>query len=644
MKVVVLGDVGTAMEYHAGDDAMFDSAIEHIRLMGSVEVTAISDEPSLISRRYGVHAISAFGFAPGPGSAAAARRERRLEEILNPDEDPGVWAEPSAESGVAAAAIRAADGLIITGGGNLCSAWPDRVFERAAALRVAEMAGVPAVLTSQTMGPMLSARETAILVASSAAVRMVGLRESRSLRLAANLWPSTPRRLQVDDAIDLPEGQVDHFDNDHLLADGFVALTVHPLGQSLFGDRLLVGLSQLVRHIWRRTGLPVAFLPHVGRFDGESAGDVEVGRALSQLVGHGPNFVLCPVLPARQLASLTRRASAIVSTRYHPIVFGLAGGSPCLGLYQDLYTETKITGALQHAGLQAWRLPVDSLTTGLPTEAFDELWRRRDELSDHIAEVTPGWLRGQDRHWAELWDAIADPSRARPVVPATEHVDMSGPRPDEASIGPLNQIMAHHHEQASENELQWRNAFSEAEEYALDLEVTLSERTKELSALRIHLEAVDDDRQIAARALETVWARVDELEARLVQANDARASAAADAIGRADEAMRSEASARAARAMVAELQSRVADVRTEILASKESAAVANSEKDALLATKTFRWLRPFRQCYGALLRVVSRSARRRRCRPPTGVPCCRAEQLRRPVGNTARRQGPVRRP
>ena len=62
-------------------------------------------------------------------------------------------------------------------------------------------------MTGQTIGPDLRAREMALLADALDGARLVGLRERGSLRLTSTLLPtSTPRRLQLDDAANLPEG------------------------------------------------------------------------------------------------------------------------------------------------------------------------------------------------------------------------------------------------------------------------------------------------------------------------------------------------------------------------------------------------------------------------------------------------------
>ena len=97
---------------------------------------------------------------------------------------------------------------------------------------------------------------------------------------------------------------------------------------------------------------------------------------------------IAPVLPASQALWLTQRASLIISTRYHPIVFGLAGGVPAIGIWSDEYTRRKLQGALIHVGRSADALQLDSALAGqLVTKAL-ALWRMRSsigaELQNHI--------------------------------------------------------------------------------------------------------------------------------------------------------------------------------------------------------------------------------------------------------------------
>ena len=55
-------------------------------------------------------------------------------------------------------AIATMDAVVVSGGGNLNSRYGWLLYERAAAVRAAEHAGVPVYVTGQSLGPVLNPR------------------------------------------------------------------------------------------------------------------------------------------------------------------------------------------------------------------------------------------------------------------------------------------------------------------------------------------------------------------------------------------------------------------------------------------------------------------------------------------------------
>ena len=633
MRIVLLADVGGSDGYHAGDEAMLDAAIDQLQRRGDPDITVISAEPAATSKRYSVGAVGRIQFADR-SAQAAGRQDRRLAAVLALGESRdgarrGAEEELEATGGPGGAGavvetIAGADALIIAGGGNLSSTWPEHLYERVAAMTLARRHRVPIVVTSQTIGPALSSRERSLLAESLGAVRLLGLREQASLRLAADLLPpSTPRRLPFDDAVGLPDADVPSFAGDDRIGDGFVALTVNPLGDGPKALAALDGLVTLIRHIHERTGLTIAFLPHFGRWEGPASGDVAVGEWLVDRLGQDRELVVCPLLPARQLASLTRRATAIVSTRYHPIVFGLAAAVPCLAVYQDQYTSTKLVGALAHAGLPKWRLPVESLVTDLPGEVFDELWSRRDELTEHLQAVTAPWEGLQDQHWDEVWEAVTRPARALAVEGRTVGLAPPEVEPKLAGLLALNGVTDGHHSEMAASVAERQVASIEVEQQTADLRDALLARVAESEGLRSHLDDVRREGEIAARAraLAVASADVDGLHARVADVDLLRATVEASNIQLLDELRVAERSARAARRLVMQSRRRIdiADARlaataaalAEIEALREElqtrlatiSAQADEQRTliaAIYATRTMRWSHGPREVYRRL--------------------------------------------
>jgi hypothetical protein len=369
-------------------------------------------------------------------------------------------------------------------------------------------------------------------------------------------------------------------------------------------------------------------------------GDVAVAEALKERLGGDDELVLCPLLPARQLVALARRAGAIISTRYHPIVFGLAGGVPCLAVYQDHYTSVKLTGALAHAGLSGWSVPLEALATDLPGDVFDELWTRRAELREHLATVTEEWPRAQHDHWDEVWSSLVDPALALPIRPGEARL----PRPLEpelAQLATLNAVAAKYMSASEVAESRSREMLLEAEHYAIDLQSALSAKSADLDALHAYLDDVQQDREVAQEGLAVAYTRIDLLHAQLAELDLRRATVEADNIALLDDIRLAEHSAESARTLVAQSRQKVAQLRDEAAQLRDEAARAGQQAarsceelvaaqselsaaqialvscearadqqsaliEAIDATKIMRWTRRLRNVYASSRRLLGR--------------------------------------
>lgn len=179
MRLVMIGDVGVVDDMvHIGDEAMFEAAVEELADRG-VEVTGVSSAPADTAARYGVEAVHRIRF-DGLDRAAS---ESRLAAVVA----GGADLAPDDTAHAVISAVAAADGVIIAGGGNLASTWPLHVYERAALAGLAERTGTPLVVTGQTFGPHLVGRDRELVSSLLRSARRVGVRETASQRLAAEL-------------------------------------------------------------------------------------------------------------------------------------------------------------------------------------------------------------------------------------------------------------------------------------------------------------------------------------------------------------------------------------------------------------------------------------------------------------------------
>lgn len=546
-RVVVIGDVG-GPGYHAGDEALLDVALSELRARGYSDIVVVSKDAIDTAGRYGVSSIAGFGFSSVVGPAGDHERELRLQRVVDGVADDSRAVELREVMSEATA-------LLVAGGGNLSASWPHLVFERVALLQLAAQRSMPIVFVGQTVGPLLTSRQSEVLATAFADAAFVGVREASSRAIVHDLAPTCTPVLHVDDGIAIHHSEVAPG-----LPAEYVALVLHRFTTD---PETLGAVCELVRSLHASSSLPVLLLPNTGRFDdgagevAETDSDVAMARALCVAVDDSSILVAAPLLPARQLASAVRAAVAVVSTRLHPLVFGLSAEVPCLGLSTDLYTATKLDGALRHAGLSGWRLPVQIATVPLICELFSELWDRRCEIRDHLGKVTPGWMVDHSARWDAVARALAGAGVAL-IGDAAELVEPLAPRLPQAvrvrEIDDAALVVLHATQQQ----------FAGAEEYAHSLRITLDQRDEEIVNLREYLDRVELD--LAAARAETT---------RIL-----------------DERDRAEVSAHTARQLNGELIAR--------LAPRDAVALAEArgeELEAVYATKVWRWSTGPRRIY-----------------------------------------------
>lgn len=379
LRILAIGDLGGLATDHVGDEAMFAANMELLRsAVPEALVVALSRDPVATRRRHGVAAREPIGF---PADTATARQ--RWKEVLT---------TPDPAAAAVLAELESADVLLLSGGGNLNSSWPQHLFERLALMAAAERQGRRVILLGQTLGPHLDEWERNELACRLRSVALLGVRE-RSSRELAELWrvPAASIHDQLDDAIFLP-GAVPA--GVELPSEPFVAVTF----AGALGQHEAVALELL--RIARATGAPLLFLPHAAAPED----DASLGRELAARCG--AQMRVLQLAEPGEVAAITGRAAMVVSGRYHPLVFGLGAGVPALGVHFDEYTRVKVLGALDRAGLEAWSLPAALAWEGGLTAAALELWSARDAIAEHLARGRVAWRATHARHRERVAAAI----------------------------------------------------------------------------------------------------------------------------------------------------------------------------------------------------------------------------------------------
>ncbi|TKR23763.1 hypothetical protein FA014_09530 [Cellulomonas hominis] len=540
MKIVLLGDVGSAGGYHAGDEAMAEAVADELAARTALEVVALSGDQEDTIARYGWGTVPRIGFAD---MASDEERDARLAAVLEAaggESSALAWDDPAWQ---VLHAVAEADGVVISGGGNLSSTWPEHVYERAALAGLAARFAKPHVVTGQTLGPHLTARHGELVGRVLTSAALVGIREAPSYELARQLGMPEDRLARVvDDAAYLDTAA----DTDELPPGPYIAATFAPATGLSSPEEYVASVAALLDSV-AGTELRVVLVPHHATRGADGpTGDLAVHEAIAHAVTTARVDVLEPVT-ARRAARLVAHAELVLSTRYHPVVFAAAAGVPAVGVGVDAYTSTKIHGSLENYGLGALAFSVASLVRGELAEIVADVRARADEVRAHLATVD-ATRRPERTVW---WDAV--------------HAALSGSR---VPAVPFAEV-------PSFEDGRWFPAATALREWS------------EVVSARFEAERLAGTEE-RDRARELV-ARVDELERE-------RADLAADLALTRDEVDTLRIANEAAHALVSDPLRPLA-TWMEGLPTIES---LRSELDAVYSTRTFRMLERPRRIYGRL--------------------------------------------
>lgn len=378
-----MGDVGGWSSYHVGDEAMLAANLDLFRSIDpTATFTVVSADPAFSAAEYGVDAVPRLGFQRCTTEEEREALLARLSELASSSVDL-----PGAFEGLRGPA----DGLVISGGGNLTSTWPACIHERLALCRRAAARGAAVLVLGQTIGPVLEARHRELVAEILRIASWIGVRDGPSFALALELG-AAPSRLsyQLDDAASLGlRGAAPALP--FPAHEPWCGVTLHPLVDPHGSDPLLDELAEQLAAIKSRTGCQLVFIPHAAAAPAAGApwSDEDVGRALARRMEPGA-LHLMPIMRAELVAALTAQARMIVSTRYHPIVFGLAAGTPCLGIWCDEYTKTKLVGALTHYGRATDSCSIDEARRGVLRDRALSLWEGREAARQAIRDRAVG--------------------------------------------------------------------------------------------------------------------------------------------------------------------------------------------------------------------------------------------------------------
>ncbi len=401
-RVLVIGDIGQHT-YHVGDEAMTIASAQALS-EGGAAVTlmtrdvghsaryigaAVNHEAATAVRRraYEYLPFLLFPWAPAERELTLAAFECVLTELHADRERPSVTElsvlpqvqalpevlhplEQTVERMVEFAdAIATMDAVVVSGGGNLNSRYGWLLYERAAAVRAAEHAGVPVYVTGQSLGPVLNPEDAQVLERMLRTARSVTVREHSSLAWCRER--GIDARLSVDDATDyLPASPARtlHYAEGvsagqalDELPERYVCVTVNECTEQQAQQ-----IACLLDSMWREHGYAPVFLSHYGDPQDPTNGDIQAHQRIAEQLSPSTPATLLPILHADQSVTVHRGAAFTLTSRYHPAVFSAAAGIPVLALVPDAFTQMRVGGALRQYGLGEFTLPLGMLAGGVP--------------------------------------------------------------------------------------------------------------------------------------------------------------------------------------------------------------------------------------------------------------------------------------
>lgn len=406
-RVLVIGDIGQHT-YHVGDEAMTIASAQALS-EGGAAVTLMTRDVGHSARYIGAavnheavnheaaqHEAGApyeylpfflFPWAPAERELTLAALECVLTQLHADRERPSVTelvalpqvqALPEVLHPLAqtvermvefADSIAAMDAVVVSGGGNLNSRYGWLLYERAAAVRAAEHAGVPVYVTGQSLGPVLNPEDAQVLERMLRTARSVTVREHSSLAWCRER--GIDARLSVDDATDyLPASPARtlHYAEGvsagqalDELPERYVCVTVNECT-----EQQAQHIAHLLDNMWREHGYVPVFLSHFGDPQNPESGDIQTHQRIAEQLSHSTPATLLPILHADQSVTVHRGAAFTLTSRYHPAVFSAAAGIPVLALVPDAFTQMRVGGALNLYGLGEFTLPLGMLAGGVP--------------------------------------------------------------------------------------------------------------------------------------------------------------------------------------------------------------------------------------------------------------------------------------
>lgn len=352
-KILMLSDItGLGTDYHVGDEAMAEVAIERLgKLVGKENLILGCASPGKVPDTYG---IKAFAFYHTP--------EKVFRKML--------WQRPlSYFKAIATNIYQVArcDKVIVCGGGNMTSVWPGVLEARLRLLRIANFFKKDVILVSQTIGPYNEAHRRAIDKILPSA-RWIGVRDINFSHTQVN----APVQFALDDACFLEKKHNEYTQKISDANQVFACVSMRKFGG--MNDQDVLSVASAIRDTVSANEVKTVFIPHHAPRGTE--GDIKLAHNIKHLWSEGSFHLVDPIPLASTLKALTADSQFVVSMRYHQLIFALSIGVPAVGIYVDEYTQAKLTGSFEALGLKPLVTSIKDVDTKLSALVAEALASR----------------------------------------------------------------------------------------------------------------------------------------------------------------------------------------------------------------------------------------------------------------------------
>ncbi|WP_061960869.1 polysaccharide pyruvyl transferase family protein [Demequina flava] len=399
MNVVIVGDIGWRYLYHLGDEAMTEAAVDMLRARGIDDLVLVAGEPSVATDFYKLPAVSRVGFK---SSWSRSRNDRVLASVAD------TLAQEMLPPDSIYTAIRDSDAVVIAGGGNMNSRDYHLLYERVATARIAHHFSKPLYVTSQTVGPMLSDSDRALVVEIAEIALAFGCRESTSAALVRRHVKS-PEKVHhtLDDAVVLASDDEARVQARELSGPGPYVVasftdhhgTVWPNKKAYLRD-----LSILCRTIAEDHDVDVVLAPHAGSLDPSQKQRDQISNTAIVELAQSSRVRATRMITAREDVALVEGAALSLSTRYHPAIFAIATATPAIAIAPSYYSSIRMRGAMRNVGFERFAIPASA--QHLLRDAVGEALSRTDRYTTALRTASVYSRELQSRWWDALVASI----------------------------------------------------------------------------------------------------------------------------------------------------------------------------------------------------------------------------------------------